>query len=70
MVDAVMTLRLAGGIFSAVPGLTEPALLTAMPVRGEVVAAMVTVFPVAGSVQAALIFTQAFPPGENPLTCK
>jgi len=70
MVDAVTMLRLAGGIFSAVPGLTDPALLTVMPVRGEVVAAVVTVFPVAGSVQAALTFTHAFPPGENPLTCQ
>jgi hypothetical protein len=70
MVDAVTMLLLAGGIFSAVPGLTEPALLTAMPERGEVAAAIMTVFPEAGSMRAALTFTQAFPPGENPLTCQ
>ena len=70
MVDAVMRFMPAGGEESGIPRLPEMVLPFAVPPRADTLVIRVYVFPVAGFVQAVLTFTQAFPPGENPLTCQ
>ncbi len=70
MVDAVIRLAVGSMFFIDSARLTDAALLFALYSSADVVVAMVTVLPVAGFVQVAESFTQAFPPGENPLTCQ